>query len=617
MNQEKRKLIVLVTMTLFIYVTVWAQPSPITIKKSKTRHGPERGALIISGGGGTTAKIRERFLELAGGKENAHIVVITTNSGDSAAYNIRAAEQVKEELGVEDVTILHTASLVEANSDVFIEPLKKATAVYFVGGRQWRAADSYLNTRTHQAFLDVLDRGGVIFGGSAGASIQGSFLWRGDTSGPHILIGNHTQGLGFLKNSVIDQHLLRRNRQFDLLEFIKKSPELIGIGLDEKTAILVQRDTLEVLGESYAVIYDHNTILGKGNNTHVVDNKEVYTASNGPFFFLYEGQKYDLSNRQAINRPPRRFDSPANSPASAEGTVHGIALETVTAPSPDSELFARVSPITARKESTTRHGPEKGSLIIAGSSFTPEVWDKFLELAGGKEKANIVVITAAAGDSAALSVRTAERIKQRFGIENVITLHTKSLEVANSEEFIEPLKKATGVFFEGGRQWRIADSYLNTLAHQAFWDVLDRGGVIIGGSAGASIQGSFLWRGDTAGPHILIGDHTQGLGFLKNSAIDQHLLRRNRAFDLIDFIRSAPDFTGIGLDETAAILVRRDTLEVIGNSYAAIYDYNTVIGRGNNSHVVDNKEVYTASNGPFFFLHKGQKYDLKERKVIN
>ncbi|MDR0612724.1 MAG: cyanophycinase [Dysgonamonadaceae bacterium] len=616
MNKEKRKLIVLVTMTLFIYVTVWAQPSPITIKKSKTRHGPERGALIISGGGGTTAKIRERFLELAGGKENAHIVVITTNSGDSAAYNIRAAEQVKEELGVEDVTILHTASLVEANSDVFIEPLKKATAVYFVGGRQWRAADSYLNTRTHQAFLDVLDRGGVIFGGSAGASIQGSFLWRGDTSGPHILIGNHTQGLGFLKNSVIDQHLLRRNRQFDLLEFIKKSPELIGIGLDEKTAILVQRDILEVLGESYAVIYDHNTILGKGNNTHVVDNKEVYTASNGPFFFLYEGQKYDLSNRQVINRPPRRFDSPANSPASAEGTVHGIALETVTAPSPDSELFARVSPVTARKESTTRHGPEKGSLIIAGSGFTPEVWDKFLELAGGKEKANIVVITAAAGDSAALSVRTAERIKQRFGIENVITLHTKSLEAANSEEFIEPLKKATGVFFEGGRQWRIADSYLNTLAHQAFWDVLDRGGVIIGGSAGASIQGSFLWRGDTAGPHILIGDHTQGLGFLKNSAIDQHLLRRNRAFDLIDFIRSAPDFTGIGLDETAAILVRRDTLEVIGNSYAAIYDYNTVIGRGNNSHVVDNKEVYTASNGPFFFLHKGQKYDLKERKVI-
>jgi cyanophycinase len=617
MNTRKKIFIAGVSSALLMQVIAFAQPSPVTIKKTETRHGPEKGSLIISGGGGTTPKIREKFLELAGGKENARIVIITANTGDSAAYNTRAADSLKKELGVKDVTVLHTRSLVEANSDKFIEPLKRATAVYILGGRQWRAADSYLNTRTHQAFLDVLNRGGVIFGGSAGASIQGSFLWRGDTSGPHILIGDHTQGLGFLKNSVIDQHLLRRNRVFDLVDFIRKSPDLIGIGLDERTAILVQRDTLEVIGESYAVIYDHNTVTGKGNNAHVVDDKEVYTASNGPFFFLHEGQKYNLADRQAILPPPRQFNPPANRQDSARGTVHGSALSSITAPARESEAYARVSPVTIRKESTTRHGPEKGSLIIAGSGFTPEVWNKFLELAGGREKANIVVITAASGDSAALSTRTAEGIKQRFGIKNVTALHTKSLEVANSEEFIEPLKKATGVFFVGGRQWHAADAYLNTLTHQAFLDVLDRGGVIIGGSAGASIQGSFLWRGDTAGPHILIGDHTQGLGFLKNSAIDQHLLRRNRIFDLVDFIRSAPDFIGIGLDETASILVQRDTLEVIGESYAVIYDYNTITGYGNNAHVVDDKEVYTASNGPFFFLYKGQKYDLKERKVID
>jgi cyanophycinase len=618
MNMEKRFFTVLVSFALLTHATVLAQPSPVTVKKTETRHGPEKGALIISGGGGTTPRIRETFLELAGGKENARIVIITANAGDSAAYATRAADSLKKELGVKDVTVLHTKSLVEANSDEFTAPLKRATAVYILGGRQWRAADSYLNTRTHQAFLDVLDRGGVIFGGSAGATIQGSFLWRGDTSGPHILIGDHTQGLGFLKNSVIDQHLLRRNRAFDLVEFIRKSPELIGIGLDERTAVLVRRDTLEVIGESYAVIYDHHTVTGTGNNAHVVDDKEIYTASNGPFFFLHEGQKYNLADRQVINLPPPgRFNPPPGRRDSLRGTVHGTSLPSLTAPARGSEAYARVSPVTVGKESTTRHGPEKGSLIIAGSGFTPEVWDKFLELAGGREKARIVVITAAAGDSAALSTRTADGIKQRFGIENVTVLHTKSLEVANSEEFIEPLKKATGVFFTGGRQWHIADAYLNTLAHQAFLDVLDRGGVIIGGSAGASIQGSFLWRGDTAGPHILIGDHTQGLGFLRNSAIDQHLLRRNRAFDLVDFIRSAPELIGIGLDETASVLVRRDTLEVIGDSYAVIYDCNTIAGKGNNAHTVDNTEVYTASNGPFFFLHKGQKYDLKERKVID
>jgi cyanophycinase len=613
----------LVVLTLLSsYTNVFAQVSPITVnEKSITRHGPEKGSLIIIGGGGSTPKIQEKFLELAGGKENAHIVVITASAGDSAAYSTRSADRLKEQFGVEDVTVLHTKSIVEANSDAFIEPLKRATAVWFEGGRQWRAADSYLNTRAHQAFLDVLDRGGVIIGSSAGASIQGSFLWRGDTAGPHILVGDHTQGLGFLKNSVIDQHLLRRNREFDLVEFIRKAPDLIGIGLDEATAILVQKDTLEVIGRSYAVIYDHNTIVGKGNNAHIVDNKrEDYTASNGPFFFLYEGQKYDLANRKVIPIPPRRRDgNPPTPPTwldSIPTEVHGVNPKSITAPSRSSEAWAKVPPILVNEKSTTRHGPEKGSLIIAGSGFTPDVWAKFLELAGGKENANIVVITAAAGDTA--SNRSAEGIKRRLGIENVTTLHTKSLEVANSEEFIEPLKKATGVYFEGGRQWRTADSYLNTLAHQAFLDVLDRGGVIIGGSAGASIQGSFLWRGDTAGPHILIGDHTQGLGFLKNSAIDQHLLRRNRMFDLVDFVSNAPDIIGIGLDETAAILVQRDTLEVIGDSYAVIYDHNTIVGKGNNAHVVDGKrEDYTASNGPFFFLYQGQKYDLDNRKVID
>jgi cyanophycinase len=623
MNKRINVFLSLIAVVLLNYVTALAQVSPITInEKSTTRHGPEKGSLIIVGGGGRTPKIDAKFLELAGGKDHARIVVIPASAGDSAAdatlNDTGALERFRKEFGVRDITILHTKSLVEANSDQFIEPLKRATAVYFLGGRQWRAADSYLNTRTHQAFWDVLNRGGVIMGGSAGATIQGSFLWRGDTRGPHILIGDHTQGLGFLKNSAIDQHLLRRNRQFDLVEFIRKSPDLIGVGLDERTAILVQKDTFEVIGESYAVIYDHNTIIGKGNNAHVTDGKEDYTASNGPFFFLHEGQKYDLANRKVIDLPPRRRpDRQRPAPAPQQGTVHGINLKSITAPSPSSDWYSSVSPITVNEKSATRHGPEKGSLIIAGSGFTPEVWDKFLELAGGKEKANIVVITAASGDSAALSTRTAEGIKKRFGIKNVTTLHTKSLEAANSEEFIEPLKKATGIFFSGGRQWRTADSYLNTLAHQAFWDVLNRGGVIMGGSAGATIQGSFLWRGDTRGPHILIGDHTQGLGFLKNSVIDQHLLRRNRPFDLVDFIRNTPELIGIGLDEKAAILVQRDTLKVIGESYAAIYDYNTIVGKGNNVHVVDNKEVYTAANGPFFFLYKGQKYDLANRKVID
>jgi cyanophycinase len=286
--------------------------TPVTVnQKSTTRHGPEKGSLIIIGGNvGSTASIWNKFTELAGGKDKAHIVVVTAAGGDSALYDIKSINEVKKQTGVKDVVLLHPTSLAEANSEKFIAPLKKATGVYFIGGRQWRIADAYLNTLTHQAFLDVLARGGVIAGSSAGASIQGSLLWRGDTKGPQILLGDHTQGLGFLKNSVVDQHVLKRNRQFDLIEVIKQTPELIGIGLDEATAVLVQRDSLEVIGKSYALIYDYNTITGK--NKTVATEGEDGSATIGPFFFLSEGQKYDLRNRKVIPPPRRKRAEPAN-----------------------------------------------------------------------------------------------------------------------------------------------------------------------------------------------------------------------------------------------------------------------------------------------------------------
>ncbi|PQA54879.1 cyanophycinase [Siphonobacter curvatus] len=274
------------------------------------------------------------------------------------------------------------------------------------------------------------------------------------------------------------------------------------------------------------------------------------------------------------------------------------------------------TPIVINEKSTTRHGPEKGSLlIIGGGTVGPEIWARFVELAGGKEKARIVVVTAAAGDSAALSPTHLESIRKQSGVSRVTLLHTKNLTEANSDAFIAPLREATGVYFIGGRQWRIADSYLNTRTHQAFFEVLNRGGVIAGSSAGASIQGSFLWRGDTKGADILVGDHTQGLGFLKNSAIDQHLLKRNRQFDLIDFIRQSPQLIGIGLDESTAIVVQQDQLEVLGKSYVAVYDYQTIVGK-REPHVQGQQEQFTASNGGFILLSQGQRYDLRERKVM-
>lgn len=260
-------------------------------------------------------------------------------------------------------------------------------------------------------------------------------------------------------------------------------------------------------------------------------------------------------------------------------------------------------------------GPEKGSLVIVGGGkIGPEIWSKFIELAGGPN-ANIVVIPTAGDDSAINTGRSSEKeALQNLGVQQVTILHTRDPKIANTESFVAPLKKATGVWFSGGRQWKIADAFLNTLAHKAFNEVLDRGGVIGGTSAGATILGSFLLRGDTKGNAILVGDHLQGLDFIHHVAIDQHILRRNRQFDLISVIQSRPELLGIGIDESTAIVVKQNTFEVLGNSYVAIYDAarfgkkETVAATGNSNS--------GTTTGDFFFLGRGQQFDLQNRKVL-
>jgi len=249
--------------------------------------GPANGSLIVAGGALSDPAVFARFVDLAGGP-SAPIVVIPTAGGAEEYDQYFRGRRPFEAAGARDITILHTTDPEVANTDAFVEPLLDARGVWFTGGRQWRLADSYLDTKVHDALWAVLDRGGVIGGSSAGASIQGSYLVRGDTRTNTIMMGDHEVGLGFLKGVGIDQHLLRRNRQFDLIEVIRAKPELLGIGIDENTAIVVQGDRFEVVGQSYTVIYDANATLDSG----------------GLFYFLAPGDRFDMATREAF-RPSR------------------------------------------------------------------------------------------------------------------------------------------------------------------------------------------------------------------------------------------------------------------------------------------------------------------------
>lgn len=239
--------------------------------------GPEKGTLIIAGGGKLSDEILLTFIEAAGGIE-APIIVIPTALG-LTSYEAKEGDFLRR-LGAKNVLVWHTENKLIADTDSFVNPIRNAKGIWFTGGRQWRLVDSYAGTATEKAFWAVLENNGVIGGTSAGATIQGDYLIRGDTKNNTILMGDHEKGFAFLKNVIIDQHVLARNRSFDLPKVLEKIPASLGIGLDENTAMVVKKDTFSVIGESYLLVYDKST--------------------EHPFYFLKKGDKYDLQKREVI-----------------------------------------------------------------------------------------------------------------------------------------------------------------------------------------------------------------------------------------------------------------------------------------------------------------------------
>jgi len=257
------------------------------------------------------------------------------------------------------------------------------------------------------------------------------------------------------------------------------------------------------------------------------------------------------------------------------------------------------------------YGPAKGTLVIVGGGSTDgtTIMEKFVELGGGVNGKFVIVPTAGGNKNQDGSLIKYEeeptlRSWKARGLKNVVMLHTHDPKVADTEEFAKVLRDATAVWFNGGRQWNCVDSYAGTLTYREFHKVLERGGVIGGSSAGATIQGDYLVRGDTSGPDIMMTqekNHQKGFEFLRKVAIDQHINTRLRWDDLIPVIKKYPNLLGIGLSEGTAIVVKGDTFEVMGKWKIAIHD---------------NTRLYQPWEKPYFVLGAGDSYDMKARKVI-
>lgn len=257
-------------------------------------HGPRKGHLVVSGGAETTTDIYTRFIQLAGGPDASILVVPTSGGAEKYDETCECLKWLKL-AGARNLKLLHTTDRTVANSDEFVAPIRNARAIWFAEGNSWRHQDAYLDTRVQSEVRALLDRGGVVGGGSAGARIQSDYLpiRSPEPAARAIPQARWRSGFALLRNVIIDVHVLARNRQFDLIGMVDAHPGMLGIGIDEDAAIVVSGDSFEVIGNSYAIIYD---------NKRQIPAEEAATLRTvgGFFYFLRPGDTYDMAGRRAL-----------------------------------------------------------------------------------------------------------------------------------------------------------------------------------------------------------------------------------------------------------------------------------------------------------------------------
>ena len=215
---------------------------------------------------------------------------------------------------------------------------------------------------------------------------------------------------------------------------------------------------------------------------------------------------------------------------------------------------------------------QPGSLIIIGGGAIPDtIYSIFAKKIGGKDQPIVYIPTATKDEQWIQQGKHLLKFSDR-GFTNLKTLHTRDRAATSTTAMLQSIKDAKGIFLGGGDQEILADIYGDTPIHTALIDLLKRGGVIMGTSAGATIMGSLLIGGDhRKTPHIPT-TFKSGFAFMKQTAIDQHVLVRNRQFDLVPVLEKNPDHLGIALDEATAAVVEGDSIGVAGNSYMLIFD---------------------------------------------
>lgn len=260
-----------------------------------------KGKLVIVGGVQTT-EIVKKFVELAGGT-NAKIIVIPNAGSEPERWSKVQVEEF-EEFGAKADYLLFTRET--ADDKINLDKMDWANAVFFLGGDQSDLTRDMLGTKLLEKVFDIYNNGGVVGGSSAGAAVMSEVMITGnelvnkDSNDAFITIEKRNvevkQGFGFLKNSIVDQHFLKRKRHNRTISALIEHPHLFGIAIDESTGIIVYPDeTFEVIGSYQVLVYDPTSAKDiredKNGNLGITDMK---------LQVLIAGDIFDMKTRQVI-----------------------------------------------------------------------------------------------------------------------------------------------------------------------------------------------------------------------------------------------------------------------------------------------------------------------------
>lgn len=264
--------------------------------------GYKKGCLVIIGGAEDKygdSRILEEVVNIVGG-DDARIGIITTAT--------QHPEEVGEEyrdvflrLGVRDTDILNINSREDANLEDTVRRIRDVDGFFFTGGDQLRITSILGGTRVYEALHESFNHGTTVVGTSAGASVMCSTM---------IVEGNSNDaarkctlkmapGLRLLEGVIIDQHFDQRGRLGRLLCGIAENPGVLGIGIDEDTAIRVYpEEYFEVLGSNAVTVIDGRSIIS--TNVSELEPDEILTITNASLHVLSKGYGFDFKKREVI-----------------------------------------------------------------------------------------------------------------------------------------------------------------------------------------------------------------------------------------------------------------------------------------------------------------------------